>query len=62
MGSTWGWDYIRNGPEPFFFAIVMMMLKDNVRPEFPWIVMIADHIVIYGEISKQMEESVRRWR
>lgn len=40
----------------------MKRLKDNVRLEFPWIVMIADHIVNYGEIRKQMEESVRRRR
>lgn len=38
------------------FALVMYMLKDDVRQESPWTMMFADDIVICSECRVDVEE------
>nr|XP_033493144.1 uncharacterized protein LOC117263658 [Epinephelus lanceolatus] len=47
---------------PFFFAMVMDRLTDEVRQECPWTMMFADDIVICSESREQVEENLERWR
>ena len=45
-----------------FFAMVIDKLKDEVRQESPWMMMLADDIVICSESMEQVEENLQRWR
>ncbi|KAK3530904.1 hypothetical protein QTP70_005449 [Hemibagrus guttatus] len=47
---------------PFWFAMVMEQLSEEVRQESPWTMMFADDIVICSESREQVEENLERWR
>lgn len=44
------------------FALVMYMLKDDVRQDSPWTMMFADDIVICSENGAEVEDKLERWR
>ena len=45
-----------------FFAMVIDKLKDEVRQESPWMMMLADDIVICSESRERVEENLERLR
>ena len=47
---------------PFLFTMVMDRLTDELRQEYPWMMMFADDIVICSESMEQVEENLQRWR
>ncbi|KAK3545313.1 hypothetical protein QTP70_003667 [Hemibagrus guttatus] len=47
---------------PFWFAMVMDQLSEEVRQESPWTMIFADDIVICSESREQVEENLERWR
>ncbi|XP_051780460.1 uncharacterized protein LOC127527026 [Erpetoichthys calabaricus] len=47
---------------PFFFAVVMDRLTDEIRQESPWTMMFADDNEICTDSREQVEETLERWR
>ena len=47
---------------PFWFAMVMVRLTDEVRQESPWNMMFVNVIVICSESKEQVERRLERWR
>ena len=47
---------------PFWFAMVMDRLTDEITQESPWTMLFADDLVICGECRQQVETNLERWR
>lgn len=48
---------------PFLFTLMMDRLTEEVRQEFPWTAMFADHIVISSDSRGKEEENLEKmWR
>ena len=48
--------------KPFLFAMVTDRITDEVRLEFPLMMMFADYIGIFSESREQLEENLEKWR
>ena len=44
------------------FAMVMDRMKDDIREESPWTMMVADDMVICNESKEQVDEKLDSWR
>ena len=44
------------------FAMVMDRMKDDIREESPWTMMVADDMVICSESKEQVDEKLDSWR
>ena len=47
---------------PFFFALIMDRLTDEVRREPPWTMLFADDIVICEETREEVEQRLESWK
>ena len=47
---------------PFFFAVTMDRLMNEVRKEPPWTMLFADDVVICKETREELEQRLESWR
>lgn len=47
---------------PVLFALVMDRLIDGIRKESPWIMMLADYVVLCCRSRENVETQLGRWR
>ena len=47
---------------PFFFAIIMDKLTENIRTDAPWNMLFADDIVLSRQNHRELEDDLEMWR
>ena len=47
---------------PFFFAIIMDKLTENIRKDAPWDMLFADDIVLFRQNHRDLKDDLEIWR